>query len=215
MPGQLFGPTLQLLLSTRSTLTASQRAMDVDAYAWACGSSIRALAGEEAVGAPAQGLLSLWATAVHVAAAQGDADLEDLGAAKEILVGEPLLSESEAEAEAVEASVEASEAVEAPTAREVLKELPGSEQVSEQVEKDAGFLALLSCWSDEAPGSRLLEEARRAPCISKARVKPQLALERPQKGLLKELRERFPRTKSPPVESKRWQKLDLLLYFGP
>ena len=183
--------------------------MDVDAYSWACGSSIRALAGEEGVGAPA--LPSLWATAAHVAASQGDADLEDLGAAKEISVGEPVPEETS------EAESTAEPEVAAETAREVLRELPASEQVAGEVEKDAGFLALLSAWSDEAPASRLLEEARRAPCKVTARVKGQVALREraPGKGFLKDLRERFPRAKSPPAESKRWRPLDLLLYFGP
>ena len=63
--------------------------MDLQAYSWACGSSIRAISGpektlnknptqdEESVQPThAQGLLSLWAAAVHVAAAQGD--IEDI-----------------------------------------------------------------------------------------------------------------------------------------
>ena len=62
-------------------------AMDLQAYSWACGSSIRAISGtegtlnqdptqdEESVQPThAQGLLSLWAAAVHVAAAQGNVE---------------------------------------------------------------------------------------------------------------------------------------------
>eukprot|EP00438_Fugacium_kawagutii_P025573 Skav215569 [mRNA] locus=scaffold2748:47817:48833:+ [translate_table: standard] len=98
---------------------------------------------------------------------------------------------------------------------EVAKDLPHGN------DKDAGFLALLHAWSDDAPAAKLLEEARlesTKPAIKQSKL-PQSRMEKVSnrsKHNLEALRSKFPQTRasSPPPESKRWRAKDFDIYFG-
>ena len=241
--------------------------MDLQAYSWACGSSIRAISGPETTeteGAEyiktqpegtqsaqgAQGLLSLWAAAVHLAAAQGDVeDIEaELGAGAAICVGqEPVPNASdESDDEVVDPHLQDTEKENFSENRRVanicdkktdaerhtnlendsrnsvlsLTEVPKDFTVGK--DKDAEFLTLLSAWSDDAPASRLLEEARLEAAKVSTRSKRPLhsRIEKPEKApsktALERLRSKFPHTRasSPPPESKRWRTQDFNIYFG-
>lgn len=235
--------------------------MDLQAYSWACGSSIRAIsepaepagATEESseirpnTGHQVHGLLSVWATAVHVAAAEGDVeDIEtELGPAVGIPVGEPAIpsiSEASDEENQLVEEQDVHEAIgeekDVKCGRSPLQELPldaepgqnpcpavsvvdSKELVKETTsDKDVGFLALLSAWSDDRPASRLLEEARSMPTIPSTAVPTRVLGTRdgraPSKDFLKSLRSRFAKSRapSPPPESKRWTTQDFYLYFG-
>lgn len=245
-------------------------AMDLQAYSWACGSSIRALSSTEpfnddegelqkqAPQAPQPpGLLSLWASAVHVAAAQGEVeDLEtELGPAASLVMDVPALpslprSPSASNSDDVEDEkenfsenqmgteskplnqAESKEHLVSETNETSLVSLPETKEGKEATQmtsdpKDVGFLALLSAWSDDAPASRLLEEAgtRGSVLVGKTEKVTKLAVrgqtgrhERgaPSKSFLEELRLKFPqsRASSPPPESKRWKIQDFHIYLG-
>lgn len=240
--------------------------MDLQAYSWACGSSIRALSSTEpfndaegelqkqAPKAPQPpGLLSLWASAVHVAAAQGEVeDLEtELGPAASLVMDVPALpslprSPSASNSDDVEDEkenfsenqmgteskplnqAESKEHLVSETNETSMVSLPetkeGKEATQITSEKDVGFLALLSAWSDDAPASRLLEEAGTRQVAPGKTEKTKLAgLARsgrpekaPSKNFLEELRLKFPqsRASSPPPESKRWKIQDFHIYLG-
>ena len=245
--------------------------MDLQAYSWACGSSIRALSSIEpfndaegelqnqAPQAPQPpGLLSLWASAVHVAAAQGEVeDLEtELGPAASLVMDVPALpslprSPSASNSDDVEDEkenfsenqmgteskalhqAESKEHLVSETNETSLVSLPETKEGKEAPQmtsdpKDVGFLALLSAWSDDAPASRLLEEAgtRGSVRVGKTEKGTKLAVrgqtgrhERgaPSKNFLEELRLKFPQSRaldSPPPESKRWKIQDFHIYLG-
>ncbi len=233
--------------------------MDLQAYSWACGSSIRALSstepsndgeGELQKQAPqAPGLLSLWASAVHVAAAQGEVeDLEtELGPAASLVMDVPALprSPSASNSEDVEDMEkenfsENQMGTESKTHQAESENLPsethtsivslpetkeGKEATKITSEKDSGFLALLSAWSDDAPASRLLEDAGTRQVLAKTSgpktklarpVLPGRHEKAPSKNFLEELRLKFPqsRASSPPPESKRWKIQDFHIYLG-
>lgn len=253
-----------VVLSSTSVLFA----MDLQAYSWACGSSIRALSSTEpfndaegelqkqAPQAPQPpGLLSLWASAVHVAAAQGEVeDLEtELGPAASLVMDVPALpslprSPSASNSDDVEDEkenfsenqmgteikplnqAESKEHLVSETNETSLVSLPETKEGKEATQmtsgpKDVDFLALLSAWSDDAPASRLLEEAgtrQVAPGKTEKAKLARLAQGRhergaPSKNFLEELRLKFPQSRaldSPPPESKRWKIQDFHIYFG-
>lgn len=242
--------------------------MDLQAYSWACGSSIRAISGpkktlntkdpthEESVQPThAQGLLSLWAAAVHVAAAQGD--VEDI----ESELGPAISLRAETKSVPMFASIDEIEdgcqEIDSPHSRDTEKENLSENKMGTGVldqknddektilhdgnrtsivplaeirrdsatgnDADAGFLALLSAWSDDAPASKLLENARLEPAkISTKQNKKaehsrvEKAGKTPSKVVLEKLRSKFPHTRasSPPPESKRWRTQDFDIYFG-
>ena len=242
--------------------------MDLQAYSWACGSSIRAISGtegtlnqdptqdEESVQPThAQGLLSLWAAAVHVAAAQGN--VEDI----ESELGPAVSLRAEREPVPMFASIDETEdgcqKIDSPQSQDTEKENlsenklgTGSLDQKNDDEKsilhdgnrtsivplaeirrdsaagndtDAGFLALLSAWSDDAPASKLLERARLEPAKSSTKQNKRLEHSRnektgraPSKVVLEKLRSKFPHTRAstPPPESKRWRTQDFDIYFG-
>ena len=220
--------------------------MDVDAYSWACGSSIRALSqatpAAEGLRPAAHGLLSVWATAVHAAAAEGEVDdLEgELGPAAGLPVGELPVVELPVVEEEIE--VEPSPEVEVSTtesnAEGCLEGLQEDQDepikaVSEDTKdivrkelrekKDVDFLAVLSAWSDEKVATRLLEESRLLPSTGPSKQKsamqnlgPKVPVHRGpvSKDFLESLKVRFPKTEDPPAESKRWTRQDFHLYFA-
>lgn len=235
--------------------------MDLQAYSWACGSSIRALSsieplndgeGELQKQAPQvpqpPGLLSLWASAVHVAASQGEVeDLEtELGPAASLVMDVPALPRSPRSPSASNSDVEdekenfsnqmgtESKPLQAESKENLVSEtnetsivsLPetkeGKDATKTTSEKDVGFLALLSAWSDDAPASRLLEEAGTRQVLGKtektklARLAQGRHEKAPSKNFLEELRLKFPqsRASSPPPESKRWKIQDFHIYLG-
>ena len=246
----------EVSLNTYSALeNTGLTAMDLQAYSWACGSSIRCLEteGREPEDATrgdvlltAQGLVSVWAAAVQVAADLGDVEdvEEELGpyaaaiASASKLASQNRQGEGEGEegAEAAEATdmraVEDVEAARGPPYQEAscaevqapMLALEPREKAPEGEDKLDGFLGLLSAWSDDAPASRLLEEARlskagiarkssprRAPELRGGKAKPL------SKESLDKLRERFPhsRAPSPPADTRHWRRQDFELYFGP
>ncbi|CAJ1360573.1 unnamed protein product, partial [Effrenium voratum] len=211
--------------------------MDLEAYSWACGSSIRALQAQqekpETQREPTptlqdHRLLSLWYSAVHVAAESGDVeDLEvELGPAAELPRAQAPIPEAEEEEEGAEGEAkEAGEGEHAlvPVAASLPLEPVQAEpaKTAEPVPpKEDGFLAVLSAWSDDAPASRLLEEARLVPSKGTKAVRgapgPLRTRDRaPNKEYLEKLRSRFQsRAASPPAEAKRWTRQDFELYFG-
>ena len=220
--------------------------MDLQAYSWACGSSIRCLAGDEedavrqadANSGPgplgevvlAQGLVSVWAAAVQVAADYGDVeDVEaELGpyAAAIVSASKFELKEDDEENGSEKEDPEESKRPpeEAPRAEvslvnsELQLAMPEKARDGPAAGLD-GFLGLLSAWSDDAPATRLLEEARQikkpGALAGKAPAEPRRPL---KKESLEKLRsERFPcsRAPSPPSETRHWRQKDFELYFGP
>ena len=199
----------------------------------------------------------MWASAVHVAAAQGEVeDLEtELGPAASLVMDVPALpslprSPSASNSDDVEDEkenfsenqmgteskplnqAESKEHLVSETNETSLVSLPETKEGKEATQmisgpKDVGFLALLSAWSDDAPASRLLEEAgtRGSVLVGKTEKVTKLAVrgqtgrhERgaPSKNFLEELRLKFPqsRASSPPPESKRWKIQDFHIYLG-
>ena len=233
--------------------------MDLEAYSWACGSTIRCIAesqdnndpaqendaekkrSEEKAVLGAQGLVSVWAAAVRVAAELGDVEdiEEELGPhAAAILSASKFAWNDDDEAEISEE--EDSCRMEAAPDERVLTEAPPqpqpglmqlqalppdkNEKVEEAVEGLDGFLGLLSAWSDDAPASRLLEEARHSKTQGLVHHKASLGRAPEPRGgkplskdSLAKLRERFPQSRapSPPAETRHWRRLDFELYFGP
>lgn len=219
--------------------------MDLQAYSWACGSSIRCLAGDEedavrqadANSGPgplgevvlARGLVSVWAAAVQVAADYGDVeDVEaELGpyAAAIVSASKFELKEDDEENGSEKEDPEESKRPpeEAPRAEvslvnsELQLAMPEKARDGPAAGLD-GFLGLLSAWSDDAPATRLLEEARQikkpGALAGKAPAEPRRPL---KKESLEKLRsERFPcsRAPSPPSETRHWRQKDFELYFG-
>eukprot|EP00930_Biecheleria_cincta_P086093 TRINITY_DN7545_c0_g1_i1.p1 TRINITY_DN7545_c0_g1~~TRINITY_DN7545_c0_g1_i1.p1 ORF type:complete len:674 (+),score=127.73 TRINITY_DN7545_c0_g1_i1:25-2022(+) len=90
-------------------------------------------------------------------------------------------------------------------------------------EKD--FLGLLTAWSDEAPASRFLQQARSEDRVSKS-LRPKQPIETSMTGIrrqrplkktaLDSIRARFPnsRAPTPPPSSTRWTRQDMEIYFG-
>ena len=242
-------------------------AMDLQAYSWACGSSIRCIAEPQKqsdspeaepeqglphgkVVLPAQGLVSVWAAAVRVAADLGDVeDIEaELGphaaailSASKFAAGDSDKDSADEDVDAVCEIPQGQETLEREGSREPetkrepaqepsLKQLVKAQdrqpdKVRQEGAKDSldGFLGLLSAWSDEAPASRLLEEARNTKTQKAAvprKVSPRKTETRGAKPLSKDglakLRQRFPKSRapSPPADTRHWRLQDFELYFG-
>lgn len=217
--------------------------MDLQAYSWACGSSIRCLAGDEedavrqadanSGSGPlgevvlAQGLVSVWAAAVQVAADYGDVeDVEaELGPYAAAIVSASKFEVKESEENGSEKE-DAEESKRPPEEARAEAALVNSELQLATPEKARdgpaaldGFLGLLSAWSDDAPATRLLEEARQMKMPGALAGKALEPRSRPlKKESLEKMRsERFPQSRapSPPSETRHWRQKDFELYFGP